>query len=72
VEIYDRNIYLMSEGMKSVLKILRDENFEGIFFWRNAMCNTRFDAEIFENKRFDDIITQISKFLILLNYLEVE
>lgn len=56
VEIYDRNIYLMSEGMKSVLKILRDETYEGIFFWRNAMCNTRFDAEIFENKRFDDII----------------
>ena len=56
MEIYDRNIDLMLEGMKMVIEILRNETYDGIFLWRNVMCNTRFDANIFERKRFDDVV----------------
>jgi len=55
-EIYERNIDLMIAGMKIVIKILQTENYDGIFLWRNAMCNIRYDADIFQKRNFDDTV----------------
>ncbi|CAL6338464.1 unnamed protein product [Bathycoccus prasinos] len=55
-EIYERNIDLMIAGIKSVIKILQTGEYEGIFLWRNAMCNIRYDADIFQKRNFDDTV----------------